>query len=96
MKLLGCEQINLNLSNKFAKTYIQKQKKKKEAAISFHKLLENEQNNLEEQNMNEWTRMYSKVCGNNESREYANSLMENGKYEMKEAIRIAYDRFFSK
>ena len=46
--------------------------------------------------MKEWTRMYSKVCGNNESREYANSLMENGKYEMKEAIRIAYDRFFSK
>ena len=45
--------------------------------------------------MKEWTRMYSKVCGNNESRKYANSLMENGKYEMKEAIRIAYDRFFS-
>ena len=44
--------------------------------------------------MNEWIRMYSKVCGNNESRKYANSLMENGKYEMKEAIRIAYDRFF--
>ena len=50
----------------------------------------------DEQNMNEWTIMYSKVCGNNESRMYANSLMENGKYEMKEAIRIAYDRFFSK
>ena len=50
----------------------------------------------ETENMKEWTRMYSKVCGNNESREYANSLMENGKYEMKEAIRIAYDRFFSK
>ena len=46
--------------------------------------------------MKEWIRMYSKVCGNNESREYANSLMENGKYEMKEAIRIAYDRFFDK
>ena len=45
--------------------------------------------------MKEWTIMYSKVCGNNESREYTNSLMENGKYEMKEAIRIAYDRFFS-
>ena len=46
--------------------------------------------------MNEWVRMYSKVCGNNESREYVNSLMENGKHEMKEAIRIAYVRFFSK
>lgn len=50
----------------------------------------------EKKKMKEWTKMYSKVCGNNESREYANSLMENGKYEMKEAIRIAYDRFFSK
>ena len=49
-----------------------------------------------DKNMKEWTRMYSKVCGNNESREYANSLMENGKYEMKEAIRIEYDRFLSK
>ena len=29
MKLFGCEQINLNLSNKFVKTYIQKQNKKK-------------------------------------------------------------------
>ena len=28
MRLLGCEQINLNLSNKFVKTYIQKQNKK--------------------------------------------------------------------
>ena len=45
-------------------------------------------------NMNEWIKMYSKVCGNNESRKYANRLMENGEYEMKEAIRIAYDRFF--
>lgn len=44
--------------------------------------------------MNEWIKMYSKVCGNNESRKYANRLMENGEYEMKEAIRIAYDRFF--
>ena len=51
MKLLKSEQINLNLSNKFVKTYIQKQnKKKKEAEISFHQLLENEQNRLEEQN----------------------------------------------
>lgn len=48
---LGCKQINLNLSNKFIKTYIKKQnKKKKEAEISFHQLLENEQNRLEEQN----------------------------------------------
>lgn len=50
MKLLKSEQINLNLSNKFVKTYIQKKKKKKEAVISFHQLLENEQNRLEEQN----------------------------------------------
>lgn len=50
MRLLGCEQINLNLSNKFVKTYKQKQNKKKEAAMSFHQLLENEQNRLEEQN----------------------------------------------
>ena len=56
MRVLASEQINLNLSNKFVKTYIQKQKqkqkqkkkKKKEAEISFHQLLENEQNRLEE------------------------------------------------
>ena len=45
---LGCEQISSN--RKFRETYQKQNKKKKEAEISFHQLLENEQNRLEEQN----------------------------------------------
>ena len=49
MKLLASEQISLN--KKFRETYAkQNRKKKKEVSISFHQLLENEQNSLEEQN----------------------------------------------
>ena len=49
MRVLANEQISSN--RKFRETYIkQDRKKKKEAAISFHQLLENEQNRLEEQN----------------------------------------------
>lgn len=48
MRLLGCEQINLNLSKKIVETYIQKQNKKKEAKASFQEMLENEQKRLEE------------------------------------------------
>ena len=49
MKLLVSEQISSN--RKFRETYQEQNKrKKKEAAISFHQLLENEQNRLEEQN----------------------------------------------
>ena len=48
MKILASEQISS--SRHFKETYIKQNKKKKEAAISFHQLLENEQNHLEEQN----------------------------------------------
>ena len=48
MKLLASEQISSN--RKFRETYAKQNKKKKEAEISFHQLLENEQNRLEEQN----------------------------------------------
>ena len=49
MKILASEQISSN--RKFRETYKkQSKKKKKEVAISFHQLLENEQNRLEEQN----------------------------------------------
>ena len=90
------------MSNKmFNKKLFEKIKKFMKNYVHFLKIWYNNNINKRktprrETKMNEWTRMYSKVCGNNESREYANSLMENGKYEMKEAIRIAYDRFFSK
>ena len=48
MKILASEQISS--SRKFRETYVKQNKKKKEAEISFHQLLENEQNRLEEQN----------------------------------------------
>ena len=48
MKILASEQISS--SRHFKETHIKQNKKKKEAAISFHQLLENEQNHLEEQN----------------------------------------------
>lgn len=48
MRLLGCEQINLNLSNKFVKTYNQKRNKKNEANTSFHKMLLDEQERLDQ------------------------------------------------
>lgn len=49
MKILASEQISS--SRHFKETCIkQNRKKKKEVAISFHQLLENEQNRLEEQN----------------------------------------------
>ena len=49
MKLLASEQISSN--RKFRETYQrQNRKKKKEVQVSFHQLLENEQNRLEEQN----------------------------------------------
>ena len=48
MRLLASEQISSN--RKFKETYKRQNKKKKEVAISFHQLLENEQNRLEEQN----------------------------------------------
>ena len=49
MRLLASEQISSN--RKFRETYIkQNRNKKKEVEISFHQLLENEQNRLEEQN----------------------------------------------
>lgn len=54
MRLLGCEQINLNLSKKFVETYIQKQNKKKEAKASFQEMLENEQKRLEELEDKRW------------------------------------------
>lgn len=48
MKLLASEQISSN--RKFRETYKKQNKKKKEVQVSFHQLLENEQNRLEEQN----------------------------------------------
>ena len=48
MRLLGCEQINLNLSNKFVKTYNQKRNKKKEVKNDFHKMLIDEQKQLDQ------------------------------------------------
>ena len=49
MILLASEQISSN--RKFRETYQRQNKmKKKEVEISFHQLLENEQNRLEEQN----------------------------------------------
>ena len=48
MKLLASEQISSN--RKFRETNEKQNKKKKEVAINFHQLLENEQNRLEEQN----------------------------------------------
>ena len=49
MRLLASEQISSN--RKFRETYQRQNKRKNnEAEISFHQLLENEQNNLEEQN----------------------------------------------
>ena len=49
MRLLASEQISS--SRHFKETYIkQNRKKKKEVQVSFHQLLENEQNRLEEQN----------------------------------------------
>ena len=48
MKLLASEQISSN--RKFRETYAKQNKKKKEVKVSFHQLLENEQNRLEEQN----------------------------------------------
>lgn len=48
MRLLASEQISSN--RKFREMYKKQNKKKKEAEISFHQLLENEQNRLEEQN----------------------------------------------
>ena len=48
MKILASEQISS--SRHFKEMYIKQNKKKKEAAISFHQLLDNEQNRLEEQN----------------------------------------------
>ena len=49
MRLLASEQISSN--GKFRETYVkQNKRKKREAAISFYQLLENEQNRLEEQN----------------------------------------------
>lgn len=48
MKLLCFEQINLNLSNKFVKTYGQKKSKKKEVKDDFHKMLLEEQKRLDQ------------------------------------------------
>ena len=48
MKILASEQISS--SRHFKETYIKQNKKKKEENQSFHQLLENEQNRLEEQN----------------------------------------------
>ena len=48
MRLLASEQISSN--RKFRETYVKQNKKKKEVEVSFHQLLENEQNRLEEQN----------------------------------------------
>ena len=48
MRLLASEQISSN--RKFKETYTKQNKKKKEVKVSFHQLLENEQNRLEEQN----------------------------------------------
>ena len=47
MRLLGCEQINLNLSKKFVTTYNQKRNKKKEVKDDFHKMLIDEQEQLD-------------------------------------------------
>ena len=47
MKLLCFEQINLNLSNKFVKTYENKKSKKKEVNDDFHKMLIDEQEQLD-------------------------------------------------
>ena len=51
MKLLCFEQINLNLSNKFVKTYGNKKSKKKEVNDDFHKMLIDEQEQLDNQNI---------------------------------------------
>ena len=48
MRLLASEQISSN--RKFRETYQKQNNKKKEVQVSFHQLLENEQNCLEEQN----------------------------------------------
>ena len=48
MKILASEQISS--SRHFKETYQKQNKKKKEVQVSFHQLLENEQNRLEEQN----------------------------------------------
>ena len=48
MKLLCFEQINLNLSNKFVKTYENKKSKKKEVNDDFHKMLIDEQKQLDQ------------------------------------------------
>ena len=48
MRLLASEQRSSN--RKFRETYEKQNKKKKEVKVSFHQLLENEQNRLEEQN----------------------------------------------
>ena len=48
MRLLEIEQVSSN--RKFRETYQKQNKKKKEVQVSFHQLLENEQNCLEEQN----------------------------------------------
>ena len=48
MRLLASEQISSN--RKFREMYVKQNKKKKEVKVSFHQLLENEQNRLEEQN----------------------------------------------
>ena len=48
MRLSASEQISSN--RKFRETYKKQNTKKKEVQISFHQLLENEQNRLEEQN----------------------------------------------
>lgn len=48
MKLLCFEQINLNLSNKFVKTYENKKSKKKEVNDDFHKMLIDEQEQLDQ------------------------------------------------
>lgn len=47
MRLLGCEQINLNLSKKFVGTYGNKKSKKKEVKDDFHKMLIDEQEQLD-------------------------------------------------
>ena len=49
MRSIASEQISSN--RKFRETYqMQNKRKKNEAEVSFHQLLENEQNRLEEQN----------------------------------------------
>ena len=48
MKLLCFEQINLNLSNKFVKPYENKKSNKKEVKDDFHKMLIDEQEQLDQ------------------------------------------------